>query len=262
MKIAISGKGGVGKTFITSVLAQYFLRKGFKVLAIDADPSPNLGVNLGLTFNELKNITPISENFDLIKSKTDSGVPSIYKLTFEVEDVIKNYSIVTPSGVNLIIMGVIKSSESGCTCPANAFIKILLKHLLSKKDEVIIMDMEAGTEHLGRGTAKYMDVMLIISDPSLKSLEIASKIHELSINMGLKHIFLIGNKVLNKKDEENILNFSFKNRLNVIGFIPYDYEIMKADLYGEYPYKFQSESIRAIEEIGEKILNMKNKTTF
>jgi CO dehydrogenase maturation factor len=258
LKIAVSGKGGVGKTFITSVLARYFLKKGFKVLAIDADPSPNLGVNLGLTFNEVKNITPISENFDLIKSKTDSGVPGVYKLTFEVEDVIKKYSIVTPSGVNLIVMGIVKSAESGCTCPANAFIKSLLKHLLSKKDEIVIMDMEAGTEHLGRGTAKYVDLMLIVSDSSLKSLEIAFRIHELAVNMGLKRIFLIGNKILNKRDEESILSFSFKNGLNVIGFIPYDYKIVEADLHGEYSYAFQSKSIYAIEDIGEKILNMKN----
>jgi len=254
LKIAVSGKGGVGKTFITSILAQYFLKKGFKVLAIDADPSPNLGVNLGLTFDKIKSITPILENFDLIKSKTDSGIPGIYKLNFEVEDVIKNYSIATPSGVNLIVMGVIKSPESGCTCPANAFIKTLLKHLLTKRDEVIIMDMEAGTEHLGRGTAKHVDLMLIISDSNLKSLNIALKIHELSIKMGIKHVFLVGNKILNEKDKEVILNFSLNNGLNVIGFVPYDYKIIENELCGEYSYKFQSESIHAIEDVGEKIL--------
>lgn len=260
MKIAISGKGGVGKTFITSVLAKYFLKKGLKVLAIDADPSPNLAVSLGLSFNEAEKITPISENFDLIKKKTDSSIPGVYKLNFGVEDIIENYSITTPSGVNLIVMGAVKSAEGGCTCPANAVIKALLKHLFTKREEIVIMDMEAGIEHLGRGTAKHVDLMLIVSDASLKSLETAFKIYNLSTSMGLKHIFLIGNKVLTNKDKEAILKFAYNKGINVIGFIPYDYKIVESELYeGAFlNYAFQPETVYAIEEIGEKILHLKN----
>ena len=257
MKIAISGKGGVGKTFIASVLAYHFLNKGFKVLAIDADPSPNLAINLGLTFNDIKKITPISENFELIKKKTDAGVPGIYNLSFSVEDVIENYSIETPFGVNLIVMGVVRSAGEGCACPANAVIRTLLKHIFTRLKEVVIVDMEAGTEHLGRGTAKHVDLMLIISDSNLKSLEVASKIHDLSMEMGLTRVFMVGNKISNKKEKEAISQFSIKHGIQLIGFVPYDEKIVKADIRGETPliYASKSKGVIAVREIGEKILN-------
>ncbi|HID17680.1 TPA: cobyrinic acid a,c-diamide synthase [Candidatus Bathyarchaeota archaeon] len=256
MKVAISGKGGVGKTFLASSLALYFLRRGLKVLAIDADPTPNLAVNLGVPFNEARRIIPISENLELIRSKTETGVPGVYRLSFDVKDVVENYSIKTPSGVNLVVMGAVRFAGEGCTCPANALLRALLRHMLTKRDEVVIIDMEAGTEHLGRGTAKHVDSMLIVADANLKSLETASKIHELSSSMGVKKVFIVGNKVSNELEERAITRFCLNRAIPLLGVIPYDERVFEAEVRGE-PLSIHApnlKSFQAIGKIGEKLV--------
>jgi CO dehydrogenase maturation factor len=142
-----------------------------KVLAIDADPAPNLALTLGISLEEAKKIVPISENTQLIESKTQTGIAGVYNLSFSVEDIIDNFSVKSPYGINLLVMGTVRSAGAGCMCPANAVVRALLHHLLVKRDEAVVMDLEAGIEHMGRGTAEYVETMLIVTDPSLKSLE-------------------------------------------------------------------------------------------
>ncbi|MFQ5836557.1 MAG: AAA family ATPase, partial [Candidatus Bathyarchaeia archaeon] len=191
MKIAISGKGGVGKTLVAGVLADFFAKKGFKVLAIDADPSPNLALTLGIPLDEANKIVPVSENTQLLESKTRTSFPGVYRLSFTVDDIVEKFGVKSPYGMNLLVMGIIRSAGEGCTCPANAVIRELLRHLIVERDEVVVMDMEAGVEHMGRGTARHVDIMLIVADSSLKSLETAKKIYGLATEAGIKNAFIV-----------------------------------------------------------------------
>jgi len=259
MKIAVSGKGGVGKTLVAGVLADFFVKKGFKVLAIDADPSPNLALTLGIPPEEANKIVPVSENTQLLESKTRTGFAGVYRLSFTVDDIVEKFCVKTPYGVNLLVMGTVRSAGGGCTCPANAVIRALLRHLFVERDEVVVMDMEAGVEHMGRGTAKHVDTMLIVTDPSLKSMETAKKIYGLAAEAGIKEVFIVGNKVASQDEGGLIEQFTTVNKILLLGVIPYDKQILKADIQGETPltYARDSEGIVAIQKIGEKLLEHK-----
>lgn len=256
MKIAVAGKGGVGKTVVAGVLANFFVEKGFKVLAIDADPSPNLAITLGIPLNQANKIVPISENTQLIEQKTSTGIGGVYRLTFSVDDIVEKFSVKSPYGVNLLVMGTIKSAGAGCMCPANAVLRELLRHLLVERDEAVVMDMEAGVEHMGRGTAKHVDTMLIVTEPSLKSMETARKLHSLAMDTGVQKIFIVGNKVANSDEAELIKQFAADNKFLLLGLIPYDEQILKADVKGEMPLEYVkgSSGVTTIQKIGEKIV--------
>ena len=259
MKIAVSGKGGTGKTLLSGTLASYFAKKGFKVMAIDADPSPNLALTLGIPVEEANKILPISENAELLDAKTRTDYPGVYKLHFTVDDIIKENGMKSPYGVNLLVMGTIKTAGGGCACGANAVIRELLRHLIVDLDEVVIVDMEAGVEHMGRGTASQVDIMLIVADSSRKSLEIAKKLSRLAHEAGIKKVLIVGNRVRDPEEKELITNFTEKNGLPLLALIPYDDTVVKADRAGEAPLKYAqtSESVKAIQGIGEKLLQNK-----
>ncbi len=259
MKIAVSGKGGVGKTLVSGTLAGYFAKKGFKVMAIDADPSPNLALTLGIPIEDANKIVPISENAELLESKTRTDYPGVYKLHFTVDDIVEENGMQSPYGVNLLVMGTVKSAGGGCACSANAVVRELLRHLIVERDEIVIVDMEAGVEHMGRGTASHVDIMLIVADSSRKSLEIAKKISGLAHEAGIKNIFIVGNRVGDPEEKELITDFTEKNGLPLLALIPYDDTVIKADRVGESPLKYAetSEGVKAIQEIGEKLLQNK-----
>lgn len=258
MKIAVSGKGGVGKTLIAGALGCYFARKGLKTIAIDVDPSPNLALTLGLPPEKAREIVPISENQELVKSKTSTGVSGVYRLSFTVDDIVKGFSVHTTCGVNLIVMGTVRSMGSGCTCPENAVVRALLRHLVVERDEAVLLDMEAGVEHLGRGTARHVDTMLIVTDASIKSLETARHIHKLATEAGIKQVFLVGNKVANELHKDVIKRFAESNHLEVLDFVPFDEQVVKAEMLGETPLKYgESPAVQAIEELGAKLIQAK-----
>ncbi len=260
MKIAVAGKGGVGKTVVAGVLASFFAEKGFKVLAIDADPSPNLALTLGLPLEQANKIVPISANAELIEQKTSTGVGGVYRLTFSVEDIVENFSVKSPYNVNLLVMGTVRSAGAGCTCPANAVIREILRHLLVERDEVVVMDMEAGVEHMGRGTAKYVDVLLIVTDPSFKSLQTAKKIRNLATEAGVPKVFIVGNKVANSGEADTVKQFVTSNDLLLVGIIPYDEQILRAEVQGKTPLEYAQDSkgLAMIREMGEKLLEYRN----
>ena len=167
MKIATGGKGGVGKTFIAGSLAAYFAGSRRRVIAIDADASPNLALTLGLSADEASRILPIAENKDLIQLKTGTGYSGVFRLTFTVDDIIGRYAVPTPAGVNLLVMGTVKSMGGGCTCPAHSVVKALMRHLVVERDEIVILDMEAGIEHLGR-VLQSMSISSLLSATQIK----------------------------------------------------------------------------------------------
>jgi CO dehydrogenase maturation factor len=255
MKIAVSGKGGVGKTLIAAALAHGFVNRGLKTIAIDADPSPNLALTLGLSAEEARKIVLISENKELVESKTGTGYSGVFRLSFTVDDVVREYSVNTPFGVNLIVMGTVRSMGSGCMCAANAVVRALLRHLIVERNEVVILDMEAGVEHIGRGTASHVDALLIVVDSNLKSLEVAKRIYDLAIKAGMKQIFLVGNRVMDDAQKDAIRSFAEKNSLSILSFVPFDARIMDADMRGETPLKQKEiEAVKIIDDICETLI--------
>ena len=228
MKIAVTGKGGVGKTLLTALLSKIFSEAGYSVLAIDADPDANLAATLG--FPDSDKIIPISEMSALIEERTGvrpGQVAPYFKLNPKVDDLPEKYSL-KHNGIRLMVMGRIKKGGSGCYCPENALLQALLIHLLVARNEVVILDMEAGIEHLGRATAKAVDKLIVVVEPGRRSIETAYRIDELAQDIGLPNIAVVANKVRNQSEREflvsNLPDFEF------LGFIPYDQEIVEADL--------------------------------
>ena len=255
MKVAVSGKGGVGKTLIAAGLARGFAERGLKTIAIDADSSPNLALTLGLSTEESRKIVPISENKELVESKTGTGYSGVYRLSFTVDDIVREYSVNTPFGVNLIVMGTVHSMGAGCMCAPNAVVRALLRYLIVERNEAVILDMEAGVEHIGRGTASHVDVLLIVVDSNIKALEIAKQIHDLATSAGMKQIFLIGNRVMNSAQKEAIKSFAEKNGLPILAFVPFDQQVIEEDMRGETPLKYKEiEAVRAIDDISDALV--------
>jgi len=228
MKIAVTGKGGVGKTLLTALLSKIFSEAGYSVLAIDADPDANLAATLG--FPDSDKIIPISEMSALIEERTGARpgqIAPFFKLNPKVDDLPEKYSL-KYNGIRLMVMGRIKKGGSGCYCPENALLQALLIHLLVARNEVVILDMEAGIEHLGRATAKAVDKLIVVVEPGRRSIETAYRIDELAQDIGLPNIAIVANKVRNQTEREflvsNLPDFEF------LGFIPYDQAIVEADL--------------------------------
>lgn len=225
-----------------------------KTIAIDADSSPNLALTLGLSVEEARKIVPISENKELVESKTGTGYSGVYRLSFTVDDVVRDYSVSTPFGVNLIVMGTVRSMGSGCMCAPNAVVRALLRHLIVERNEAVILDMEAGVEHIGRGTAQRVDALLIVADANLKSLEIAKHIHDLATKAGMKQIFLIGNRVMDETQKEAIRSFAEKNSLPILAYVPFDQKIIETEMRGETPLKHKEiKAVQAIDSICEAL---------
>lgn len=218
MKIAFGGKGGTGKTTLASVIARLLAEEGRKVLAVDADPNANLGRALG--FPDADDIQPIVDMKDLIYKRMEiKGDPkgSFYKLNPRIDDIPEKFSR-KRGNLSLIVMGTVDAGGSGCVCPESTFLRELLKRLVLEKGEDIVMDMEAGIEHLGRSTAMSMDSLLIVVEPTLTSIETARRIRKLAGDLRMR-TFFIGNKIAEKEDED----FINKNlgKESVLGIVSY-----------------------------------------
>ncbi|MFH0768681.1 MAG: carbon monoxide dehydrogenase accessory protein CooC [Chloroflexota bacterium] len=228
MKIAISGKGGVGKTLLASLLSKIFAESGYSVLAIDADINSNLAATLG--FPHAEEITPISEMKELVEERTGArpGKNEIYfKLNPRVDDLPEKYCR-QYDGIKLMVMGQVKRGGSGCYCPENVLLQALVNHLLVARNEVVILDMEAGLEHLGRATAKAVDKLIIVVEPGRRSVETAFRIRKLAQDIGLQNIAVVGSKLRSQAEKEFLL--SEMPDFKFLGFIPYDQAIVDADL--------------------------------
>lgn len=233
MKIAVCGKGGVGKTFVAAGLAEEYARLGHAVLAIDADSSPNLALSLGLSPEEASRILPLAENEDLIRLKTGTEYSGVFRLTFTVDDIIARHAVRTPAGPSLLVMGAVKAMGSGCTCPAHSVIKALLRHLVVERDEIVILDMEAGIEHLGRGTAEHVDMLLVVTDANRKARETAAAIIRLARESDIPTIRLVGNRVASERQREILQSFADEQHVLPAAWIPFDPQVSEAGITGE-----------------------------
>jgi CO dehydrogenase maturation factor len=247
MKIAISGKGGVGKTTFAAFLIKSLQMKGKSVLAIDADPDANLAQALGV--KNYKEITPISEMRTLIEERTETKIGTmgaIFKMNPKVSDLPEKLSIAV-DGVKLMVLGGVKTAEGGCICPQSVLLKVLVTHLILTRDEVVVLDMEAGLEHLGRGTARAVDKMIVIVEPGRRSIETAHEIKRLSEQMRIKNLLIVGNKIRSEKDK-NFLLHNMKN-FNFLGFLPFNESIIEADLDDRPPYELNPEGLKIVSEM-------------
>jgi CO dehydrogenase maturation factor len=256
MKIAIAGKGGVGKTVIAGCIAWSLARDGYTTLAIDADSSPNLALSLGLSQEEAARIVPVLENDDLIKRKTETGFSGVFNLNFTVDDIVRDFSLSTPTGVHLLVMGAVKSMGTGCACPGNSLIRALLRHLVVERDEAVVLDMEAGLEHLGRGTAEAVDWMLVVSDVNKKSLITAATIADIARKAGISHVALVGNRVENNEQKEIINAFARQHDLPLLGLVPFDAAVVQSGIRGSSVLDLDGTSaFRAIEKISRHLIS-------
>lgn len=229
MKVAITGKGGVGKTTLCSLLAYAFADQGYRVLAVDADPSPCLGAALGFPEEALRGLRPIAEMEELIAERTGAqpgAFGGYFRLNPRVDDLPDAYSA-AHRGIRLLELGAVERGGSGCICPESVLLRSLVTHILLRRDEVVLLDMYAGVEHLGRATADAVDAMLVVVEPTERSLATASQIRSLAADLSLKHLFLVGSKVRDAEDRSYISSRS--PGLEVIGFLSDDRAARDAD---------------------------------
>ena len=253
MKIAVSGKGGTGKTFLAGTLAAQFVADGHPVIAIDADPSPNLALTLGLSPEKAGKIIPIAENEQLIKLKTGTDYSGVFRLTFTVDDIIEKHAFATPSGAHLMVMGTVRSMGSGCTCPAHSVVKALLRHLIVERDEFVILDMDAGIEHLGRGTAEHVDTLLVVSDANRKSLDVAKTIFLMAKDSAIQKVGLVGNRIAGPAQEQTVREFAEKNGIPVLGMIPFDQGVSDNGITGVPIDEHHSAAIQAVAQLADSL---------
>jgi len=253
MKIAISGKGGVGKTTLSALLAQAYADSGRDVLAVDADPSPCLAGALGFPEEKMSQLRPISEMNALIEERTGAKpgtTGGFFTLNPRVDDIPERFSV-SHRGVRLLEMGSVDLGGSGCICPESAMLKTLFMHLLFRKDDVLILDMYAGVEHLGRATVDFVDAMLVVAEPTRRSLGTAAQIKKLANDIGLTKLWLVGNKVRNEEDAAFMANAS--PDLPLIGYLPADLMVQEADRVGAAVYDYVPSLQQAAGEIASKL---------
>lgn len=262
MKVAIAGKGGVGKTLIAGTLSRLLARDRYKVLAIDADPAMNLAYALGIPFDVASKIIPITENIQLVEERTgvkgggDSG--AFFSLTPTVDDLAERYGVLGPDNVRLLIMGTIRTGGSGCMCPANALIRALMRHIMLELKDAVVMDMEAGLEHLGRSTVHGFNALICVVEPGTQSIETARKIKHLSSDIDVSKVLAVGNKVSTSEDQEFIERSLEKVGLELVCTVPFDRNILRADTLRVAPIDYSSASpaIKAIKELEETLISI------
>ncbi len=254
LKIAVGGKGGVGKTTITSLIARAIAasNKDTKVIAIDADPVANLAAGLGI--DESQPITPVSELSDLIAERTGAKpgtMGGFFTLNPKVDDIPDRFSI-EKDGVKLLVMGTVQKGGSGCICPEATILKALMNHLVLARNEVVVMDMEAGIEHLGRATSGSVDALIVVVNPGKRSRVAADKIRKLGTDIGIKNIVVLGNRVRSKEDEQ-LIKESMPD-YKIIGFISEHDEIVNSDRDGTRPFDDITTIPDELKEVTKKLI--------
>ena len=237
MKIAVTGKGGVGKTTISALLSHLYASEGKKVIAVDADPDANLASALGISREDIEKVRPIAELDDLIEERTGAKPGSsggIFKINPRVDDIPEGFGF-RLDNITLLVMGKSKFAASGCYCPEHALLRKLLKHLIIERDEIVICDMEAGIEHFTRGTAEGVDAFIVVVEPGQRSVQTARAVKGLAEGLGIKRVFVIANKV--RKEEDSAFIKKELEGMEFIGSMSFNDSIMESDIRGLPSYK-------------------------
>jgi CO dehydrogenase maturation factor len=259
MRIAVSGKGGVGKTTFSAMMARALAERGMKVLAVDADPDANLGQALG--FPDYDKLVPVSDMKELIEERTEAkdaanGIGSYFKLNPTVNDLPDKLST-EHNGVRLMVMGTVKKGGGGCICPASTMLKALMTHLVLLQKDVLILDMEAGLEHLGRGTSRGVDFLIVVVEPGRRSIDTANHIRKLANDIGLTKVLIVGSKTRGPEDRkflrEALEGFDF------LGFIDYDQEIIACDMKGVCPADSAESAKAEVAKMAQRLIDMAEK---
>lgn len=259
VKIAITGKGGVGKTTLAGLLARLYAADGRTVLAVDADPDANLASSIGISPELAAKALPLAEQADLIEERTGARPGSsakVFSINPKVDDIPDAYSV-SHEGVKLLVVGKSREAGSGCFCPENVLLRRLISHLIIRRDDVVILDMEAGIEHLTRGTAGSVDAFIVVVEPGQRSLQTARQIERLAQGLGVKQVFVVGNKVQRGTDRD----FIAKNLpgMTVLGFMSYAGETVQADLDGRSPYDASQQAVEEARTIKASLSQLMKK---
>jgi CO dehydrogenase maturation factor len=230
MKVAVSGKGGTGKSTVSGTLARLWADEGRRVLAVDADPDANLASALGMPPELRSQIRTIATERQLIEERTGTRVREfgqMFRLNPDVADIADRYAV-RHAGVDLLVLGAVPLAAGGCACPESVLLKSLVLHLVLKRNETVILDMEAGIEHLGRGTAAGVDLMLAVVEPGRRSVETAHRVREMSAALGIRRFGVVLNKATSPADAE----WAAAEFGALLGVIPFDARIARADRLG------------------------------
>ncbi len=253
MKLAITGKGGVGKTTIASLLARIYAEDGKKVIAIDANPDANLGAALGFSAEEMAHVKPIAEMKELIEERTGvapGNVGSFFKANPKVDDIPDRFGI-RKGGVTFLMMGGVKKGGGGCLCPESVLIKSLVSHLVLARSEIVIIDMDAGVENLGRGTARAVNAFIIVVEPGQRSFQTARAVRKLAIDLGVTRSYIVGSKCRNDEDRrfitDNLSDFE------VLGFVSFDSDLFLADRSGISVFDAAPHAVAEVKQIKDKL---------
>ncbi len=258
MKIAITGKGGVGKTTIASILSYLFAKDGKRVIAVDADPDANLASAFGISKEEMEKIRPLSEMKDLIEERTGAKpgrMGGIFKLNPKVDDLPEGLGY-RLNGITILTIGKVKTAGSGCYCPENILLRTLLKHLILERDEVVVVDMEAGIEHLTRGTAEAVDAFIVVVEPGQRSIQTAQTVNNMAVGLGVKKVFIVANKV--RGDDDIVFIRNNLKDIDVLGSIMFNHAVMEADIKGIAPFSHSPETVKEVDIIKNKIQDFFN----
>ncbi len=261
MKLAVTGKGGVGKTTIAGTLARLLGRDGIRILAVDADPNYNLWTSVGIDAAAAQTIKPLLEIEELVRERTDTPLVelmgSFFRLNPRVDDLASKYAVEGPDNVSLLVAGTVNMGGQGCMCPSAALLKSLINHLALEGDEAFIMDMDAGIENLGRGTTRGMDLLLVVVEPGMRSLETLDRIKGLAEDIGLSRVVAVANRVMDEEDRSVVSKYLASREIPLIGVVPYDNELRRADMSSQAPLDYcpDSSAVRAIHDLKTSILD-------
>lgn len=252
MKVAVSGKGGSGKTTISGTLARSLAGEGYNVLGIDDDDDPNLAPTVGIPREQ--EVQPIPG--DLLKRVETPGGETDLELAKSPQEIIDDYGVDAPDGVRLLKMGEVDHAGSGCMCRSHSTAREVLSGIVENRDEITVMDMVAGVEHLGRGTAKDVDTLLVVVEPYYKSLETGRRTKDLAADLGIPDVRVVANKVRDEQDREAIEEFCADHDLEIAAVVPYDDAIRRADQDGTAPidYDPESEGVGAVRGLTQDLL--------
>lgn len=255
LKLAITGKGGVGKTTLTALLAYVFAERGHKVLAIDADPATGLAAACGVPAEVAEAIVPVADMEDLIYERTGARkgeTGGFFKLNPRVDDIPDRFAV-SQDGIRILTMGTVKGGGAGCMCPESALLRSLVTHLLLRRDEVLILDMEAGVEHLGRGTAGTVDAFIVVVEPGRRSIQTARAIASLAHDLGIERLYVVGNKLLSSEDKdfltEQLAGF------DILGFLPSDARAIESDRRGEAVFALAPDLVADVGLIADRLMS-------